>query len=95
MLFKKQRTIWVWTSADGKWTSRREAEQKIDVFLSKVEEFEEIKIFGKKHHVKQWKDKTVTDYYYAMLRYPKALCEAVNEMGRSSGLSISNHTPPF
>ena len=56
MLSKKSNdktTLWVWTSADGKWTSRREAEQNIDSFLSEVSELEGVKIFGKEHHVKQ------------------------------------------
>ena len=95
MLFKKSNDktpLWVWTSADGKWTSRREAEQNIDSFLSEISELEGVKIFGKEHHVKQWKDKAVTDYYYTKLSFPKAISESVMS-AVTSGLSISHHYP--
>ncbi len=95
MLFKKSNdktTLWVWTSADGKWTSRREAEQNIDSFLSEVSELEGVKIFGKEHHVKQWKDKAVTDYYYTKLSFPKDISKSVMS-AVTSGLSISHHYP--
>lgn len=90
MVFKKNNdktTIWVWRSADGKWTSRHEAEQNIDSFLSEISE-----IFGKEHHVKQWKDKAVTDYYYTKLSFPKAISESVMS-AVTSELSISHHYP--
>ena len=95
MLFKKSNdktTLWVWTSADGKWTSRHEAEQNIDSFLSEISELEGVKIFCKEHHVKQWKDKSVTDYYYTKLSFPKAINNSVMS-AVTSGLSISHHYP--
>ncbi len=96
MFFKKaneKTTLWVWTSADGKWTSRYEAEQSIDSFLSEISELEGVKIFGKEHHAKQWKDKSITDYYYTKLSFPKTVRESIMSSAITSRLSISHHYP--
>lgn len=96
MFFKKSNdktTLWVWTSADGKWTSRKEAEQSIDSFLSEVSELEGIKLHGKKHHTKQWKDRSITDYYYTRISYPNILQKSIHSAISSCGLSISRDYP--
>ena len=96
MLFKKSNdktTLWVWTRTDGKWTSRREAEQNIDSFLSEISELEGVKIFGKEHHVKQWKDRSVTDYYYTKLSFPKTISNSIMTATTSFSLSTSPNYP--
>lgn len=95
MFFKRNSkiTLWVWTSADGKWTYRNEAEQKVDDFLSKVSKLQGVKLYGKKHHVKQWRDKSITDYYYTKISYSSILQESIKHAISSCGLTLSRDYP--
>ncbi len=85
-------TLWVWTSADGKWTSREEAEQSIDSFLSEISKLEGVKIFGKEHHVKQWKNRSITDYYYTKLSFPETVRASIMS-AITTKLSIAHRNP--
>lgn len=89
----KTTTFWAWTSADNKWTEREDAEEKIDDFLSSIANIPGIKHSGKKHHMKQWNNKSITDYYYVEVKYPTASKNTVHTAVTSCGLAYSSEYP--
>lgn len=90
----KKKKIFVWTSADGKWESKRNAQKRFDSFIFEISKIEGLKIDPVYHWTNQWKNRSVTDYFYTKLVLNKNLDldELVPSL-RKYNISISTKIP--
>lgn len=80
MFFKKKptkMTFWVWTSADGKWTKKTDAEKKIVDFLSRISNFNNVEYSNSHQIEKQWINGTITHYFYVKISCPSTMRNSI------------------
>ena len=96
MVFKKnltKMTFWVWTSADGKWTKKTDAEKKIVDFLSRISNFKNVEHSNSHQTEKQWINGTTTHYIYVKISCPSTMRDSIFKEIESLDLIYSSIYP--